>query len=117
MAGTRWVKLDTMYLDNPKIIGLHPQAVLLHLGSILWTAEHLTDGHIPDRAVTALGQKADITPRWVRRRVGSLVEHHLWLPVEDGWHVHDFEIMNPQATRKKVEAQRTAWRLAKGYDQ
>ena len=39
MAGTRWVKIDTLYLDNPKIIGLHPESVLLHLASILWTTE------------------------------------------------------------------------------
>jgi len=110
------VKIDVSYLENPKVIGLHPQAVLLHLASILWTAEQLTDGHIPAKALQALGQRAGIAPSWQRRMAGALVEHYLWLPVEDGWHVHDFAEMNPQATRKKVLAQRKLWRQQKGYE-
>jgi hypothetical protein len=115
MAGTRWIKLDVSYLRNPKIIGLHPQAVMLHLAGILWTADQLTDGHIPDRCLTDLGHQAHIDLRWVRRRASQLVEHHLWLPLTDGWHIHDFEIMNPQAMRKKVEEQRAKWAAQKGY--
>lgn len=109
MAGTRWIKLDLQYLRNPKMRELHLETVALHLASILWTAEHLTDGHIPTSALQELGQTAHISRAWVVRRAGQLVEHHLWLPVEAGWHVHDFEIMNPQAMRKKVEEQRAKW--------
>jgi len=116
MAGTRWIKLDTSYLRNPKITAISRQAVMLHLASILWTADQLTDGQIPDRTLRELGQTADIEPRWGRRRAAELVETGLWVPNGDGWHIHDFEVMNPQAMRHKVEAQRKLWRQHKGLD-
>ena len=115
MAGTRWIKLDTSYLRNPKITALHPQAVLLHLASILWTADQLQDGHVPARALHELGHQAGIDRAWTLRRAKQLVEHDLWVQNGDGWHIHDFEAMNPQAMRHKVEAQRKAWRESKGY--
>lgn len=116
MAGTRWIKLDTSYLRNPKIIRLHPQAVLLHLAGILWTADHLQDGHVPHGALQELGINARIDRAWVPRRAATLVEADLWVPNGDGWWVHDFETMNPQAMRHKVEAQRKLWRQHKGLD-
>jgi hypothetical protein len=44
------------------------------------------------------------------RRVDELVESGLWVPNGDGWHVHDFEAMNPQAMRAAVEKQRAKWK-------
>lgn len=110
MAGTRWVKIDTSYLRNPKLTAVSPQARLLHLASILWSADQLTDGHIPSRTLAELGQTASIEPTWVPRRVKELVEHGLWHRNGSGWVIHDFEVMNPQAMRHKVEAQRKIWR-------
>jgi hypothetical protein len=113
MAGTRWVKVDTSYLRNPKITSLSSQAVLLHLASILWTADQLTDGLIYDRTVTELAHAARIPKGQVGRRVTELEEANLWERNGVGWHLHDFEVMNRQALRAVVEGQRAKWREAK----
>lgn len=51
MADKRaYFKLDVGYLTNPKVaaVGLQsPSAVLLHIGSIGYAAQHLTDGEVP----------------------------------------------------------------------
>jgi hypothetical protein len=112
MAGTRWVKIDTSYLRNPKIIAISPHAVLLHLASILWTGDQLTDGHIPQQALPELELQARI-PRRDRYTSGcqhELIAAHLWLPNGDGFELHDYTSMNRQATRAIVEKQRQVWR-------
>ena len=110
MAGTRWVKIDTSYLRNPKITALSPPARLLHLASILWTADQLTDGHIPDRTLAELAHSAGIARASATRRADELVEHGLWEANGKGWELHDFAQMNPQALRARVEKQRQVWR-------
>jgi hypothetical protein len=116
MAGTRWVKIDTSYLRNPKIIAISPHAVLLHLASILWTADQLTDGHIPSEALPELEVEARISRRGnaLETRTNELTKRALWVPNGDGFELHDFTSMNHQATRARVEKQRQVWRTAKG---
>lgn len=113
MAGTRWVKIDTSYLRNPKITAVSAPAVVLHLASILWTADQLTDGELPAHVLTDLAHMARIPPRSAPRAVNELVDAGLWSLNGNGWHVHDFEAMNGQAMRKAVEAQRRKWREKK----
>lgn len=104
-----WVKIDTSYLSHPKIVGLHEQSKLLHLASILWTAEHLTDGDIPVSALRAVVDRASIAPRWAGHRVAELVSRGLWDELASGWHVHDFETHNRTSTRAFVERERESW--------
>lgn len=101
-----WVKIDTGYLTHPKILGLHPQAQMLHLASILWTAEHLTDGYVPVIALRSLCDRAVIAPRWASDRAHKLVDRGLWDVAPGGWHVHDFETHNRTSTREFVERER-----------
>jgi hypothetical protein len=116
MAGTRWVKIDTSYLRNPKITSVSAPATLMHLASILWTADQLTDGNIPKRTLNELAIAARIS-RPVATRCAIELEHAgLWERNGDGWHLHDFAKMNRQALRATVENQRTQWRIAKGLE-
>jgi hypothetical protein len=110
MAGTRWVKIDTSYLRNPKVLAVSADAVLLHLASILWTADQLTDGNIPAHALADLAHMARIPARTAPRRADELVKAVLWEGNGTGWHLHDFEAMNRQALRANVERQRRDWR-------
>jgi hypothetical protein len=110
MAGTRWVRLDVDYLQNPKIRALSKDARWLHLASILYTGSQLTDGQIADRSVTYVGQTADIAARWTRRRASELEAAGLWVPNDGGWTLHDFDVMNPQLIRENVERERARWR-------
>ena len=111
MAGTRWVKIDTSYLRNPKITALSTQAMLLHFASILWTADQLTDGNIPAHALPELALLARIPRSAAPRRADELVKAGRWeANGATGWHLHDFEAMNRQALRVNVERQRREWR-------
>jgi hypothetical protein len=107
------VKVDTSYLRNPKITNLSPSAVLLHLASICYSADQLTDGAIPARSLPELALGARLTPGAARTRALELVNGGLWVPNGDGWHLHDFELMNRQALRARVEQQREYWRNSK----
>jgi len=116
MAGTRWVKIDTSYLRNPKIIAVSSDAMMLHFASILWTADQLTDGEIPKHALDDVAHMARIKrPSAARRAVDELVDVDvtaagLYVPNGGGWRLHDFEAMNRQALRINVERQRREWR-------
>lgn len=111
MAGTRWVKIDVSYLRNPKIAALTPPAVLLHFASILWTADQLTDGHIPSSSLAELATVARIPRRSIDTRAQELEAGQLWTPNGgSSWELHDFEAMNPQAMRAAVEKQRAKWK-------
>jgi hypothetical protein len=110
MAGTRWVKIDVGYLRNPKISALSPSATLLHLASILWTADQLTDGHIPNHVLPELALMAHLSRSSAATRAGELVKAGVWDSNGADWYLHDFDVMNPQALRGVVEAQRAKWR-------
>ncbi len=104
-----WVKLDTSYLRNPKVAPLHPAAKLLHVASILWTAEHLTDGYVPPTALRTLCDDVPIAVRWRRHHASALMRAGLWEPVVGtggGWMVHDFVTHNHTSTRAYVERER-----------
>ena len=110
MAGTRWVKIDMSYLRNPKVTGVSSGAVLLHLASILWTADEGKDGELPAHILPSLANMARIPKASAAKRASELVDAGLWECNGAGWHVHDFAEMNPQAMRAAVEAQRAKWR-------
>lgn len=110
MAGTRWVRLDTGYLRNPKVLDVSTAAVLVHLASVLYSADQLTDGAVPAGALSTLTSEARVPSNRGRAVADDLVDARLWVPNGRGWYVHDFDEMNPQALRDHVEAERERWR-------
>jgi hypothetical protein len=93
-----WAPIDLAYFRNPKTLaaGLHGRA--LHLASILYSAEHKTDGHISADAVRVVLRDAGVSPRTIEHveRAG------LWVPNGDGWYVHDY--LDHNDSREVVEA-------------
>lgn len=70
-----WSPVDFGYLDNPKMLEVldhSPIAALMHLASILYCAQHLTDGHI--------------TPGIARRKVGGTKDDEQTLIDAGMWH-------------------------------
>lgn len=106
MAGYRWARLDLGYFSNPKIADLSPHAKLLHLASILYCAEQMTDGKVSRVALRTCADRAGIRRDSRTRRCTELVASGLWHENGDGWVLHDFEAMNPQAMRAVVERDR-----------
>jgi hypothetical protein len=116
--GAYWAKVHTQYLSHPKLLGLTPPAKLLHLASILWTAEHLTDGYVAPNALLEVSRHVPTHPRHTRTYVQQLVDRALWDVVPEpqgGWIVHDFTVHNAANTRAAVELarQRTRDRVAR----
>lgn len=75
MADKRaYAKFDIGYLDNPKMMTVldeSPVAVIMHAASVMYAAQHLTDGHVP---VRAMYRKAGGTPD----DADLLIEAGLW---------------------------------------
>lgn len=83
MADKRaYAKFDIGYLDNPKMLPVldeSPTAVLVHAVSVLYAAQHLTDGHVPCKSML--------------RKVGGTQDDADLLVREGVWHRpgHDCE--------------------------
>lgn len=110
-----WAPVDIGYLDNPKMLDVldaSGTATLMHLASILYCAQHLTDGHL--------------SPGIARRKVGAtrdddqlLIDAGLWHqqghtcedcpdPEPGKVYVHNFLEHNRTAAKvKKVSERRS----------
>lgn len=88
MADKRaYFKLDVGYLTNPKVAALaldHPRVVLLHMASIAYAAQHLTDGAFPVRLLLMLNGASDEDAQ-------LLYDSGLWIDLGNGnAEVHDY---------------------------
>ncbi|WRS30574.1 hypothetical protein U6G28_02490 [Actinomycetaceae bacterium MB13-C1-2] len=92
-----FAKIDLDLPDHPKVMPLSDAAFRAYVESILWSRKHLTDGFLASRYVSA---------RWslevARELVGSDDEKPLWMEVDGGYQIHDFEGHND--TKAQVEA-------------
>lgn len=126
-----WAKIDDKFPDHPKILAAGPICALLHVRAICYASRYLTDGFIPQEAVSGLlgglehlsvtngamgnGTSADCRnaaeidwPEVMIRyglwsRCGNAVSNALGSS-ENGYFVHDFLDYNP--SKKSVERER-----------
>lgn len=92
MAGQRWVRLDVDYFRNPKILAAGRDGRDLHLASICWVGQQLTDGIIPAQAVPTIVHDAGVT----RRAIDLAIEAGLWVPNGGAsFELHDYLEVNP----------------------
>ena len=98
-----WFRVDDKFHSHPKRHSASLRALGLWTLAGSWSGDQLTDGHIPDVIVKALGATTpDAT---------SLVNAGLWDRVEDGYQFHDWPDNNP--SRKTVLDKRNAEREKK----
>lgn len=91
-----WFKVDDKLHSHPKVISVPLRAMGLWVKAGAWSADQLTDGHIPKAVLPILGANtADAR---------ALVEAGLWHTVEGGWRFHDWLDMQP--SRKSTLARR-----------
>lgn len=88
MADKRaYFKTDVGYFTNPKVVSLllrSPLAVILHLESIAYSAQHLTDGIVPGELVKRLVGADD-------EDSSMLIDAGMWIDRGDGdIEVHDY---------------------------
>lgn len=80
-----YIRLDDQITDHPKIAAAGPTAAWLFVCALCYCSRHLTDGFIPDGAVTQL---SNVTKP--RLQLGRLVGANLIHEVDGGWQVTDY---------------------------
>jgi len=76
---SRWLKLDTSWHRNPKMIKAGVIGELVYLRSLAYAADHLTDGFIPREAVRAIFAELEERGIWrmlCREPVANLSHRH-----------------------------------------
>lgn len=90
-----WFKVDDALATHDKVLSAGNPAMGLWVRAGAWSAQNLTDGHVPMRAVRLLGNMA---------QARSLVACGLWTEADDGFLFHEWHDYQP--TREQVEAER-----------
>lgn len=98
-----WVRLEDVFTDHPKIVGLKDSAFRLHVTGLCYAARHLTDGRLPLAVVKVWRFKATDAK--------ELLDAGLWEEADGQYLIHDFLDFNPP--REQVEAEREERREAK----
>lgn len=86
-----WIKLDDSCPHHPKLVGLPDAAFACWVRGICYSSLYLTDGLVPTAALRQVG-----TPK----AAAELVIAGLWVVVEGGWRIHDYE--DHQSSRDDV---------------
>jgi len=115
MAGLPWIRLDTGFPSNAKILGLvadrkHP-AIVGYVCALAWSGGHGTDGFIPEIAANLVHLNAVSAQ--------SLCSSGLFIPTLGGWLINDWaehqqSSAETQARSAKAQAAaRVRWQRAR----
>lgn len=100
--GLPWVRLETGFPHNPKIIALAAdrrwQAITLYVSGLAYSGEHGTDGFIPHHCLSFIHG----TPRVA----DQLVQVSLWRPRPGGWDINGWEEFQFSSAEHKARSDR-----------
>lgn len=104
-----WVRIDEEFPDHPKVVGAGPLGIAMQVAGLCYCNRHLTDGFVPRSAARRLIDLdgLGVTPEDV---IASLLAVRMWLRVDGGYQIHDYEHYQP--TRQQVLAERERNKLA-----
>jgi hypothetical protein len=109
-----WFKVDDNLAFHRKVVAAGNAAMGLWVRAGSWSAQHLTDGFVPEHMVGLLG-----TSSQARR----LIKAGLWAEVAGGCQFHQWNEKGRQPTsqsvladREKSAARQAKWRAAKSED-
>jgi hypothetical protein len=104
----RWVRLDTAFPRNHKVLALLAQkdghrALVVYVCGLSYSGEQGTDGFIPREALGLLhGRQAD---------AARLAAVRLWMPETGGWVIngwHDFQPSTKEMHERSIRARAAA---------
>jgi hypothetical protein len=96
-----WFKVDDSFHAHPKILATEPAALGLWVIAGAWSSAHLTDGVVPDHALSRLlPDSAELAQK--------LVTTGLWRRIKGGYRFHDWAHYQP--SKADVEEERNAAR-------
>lgn len=85
--GLPWVRLDTQFPSNPKVLELTQdgkwRSLFVWLASLAYAGIHESDGYIPNGALPFIHA--------VKQNATDLVKVGLWEQDTGGWRIHDWE--------------------------
>lgn len=96
-----WFRVDDTLSSHPKARAAGLAAMGLWTVSGAYSAQYLTEGHVPEWYVTGWPQG--------KKLAAQLVTAGLWMPADGGWQFHQWEERQP--TKEQVEADRKATRI------
>lgn len=100
MSGLPWVRLDSAFPFNPKVLALVAEtggraAGFSYLCGLAFSGLNGSDGYLPTHALGAIhGKKGD---------AAKLVDHHFWVPTTGGWSINGWDEKQPstEATQQR----------------
>lgn len=102
-----WVRLDTQFGTNPKILDLIEQkahaAIVVYICGLGYAGAHGTAGYIPTAALPFL--------HGTKRHATQLVNAGLWHDTVGGWQINDwdsYQLSGPEAEERARKAQLAA---------
>lgn len=99
-----WAKLDDQFFYNKKVAQVDGPAKLLYLAGLVYAANQLTDGFIPEKALRFIASTADVANCQDFAR--QLLDVGLWDATGEGYMIHDYLVWNP--SKQQVIATREA---------
>jgi hypothetical protein len=103
--GLPWVRLDTQFPSNPKVLELVAKkqhaAAFAYLCSLAYAGQHGTDGYIPAYALPFVHATNNIAKQ--------LVDVGLWLAAPAGWSINgwdEFQVSDEASRKRRERAQK-----------
>lgn len=99
-----WFKVDDSFHSHPKVLATDPAALGLWVVAGAWCSSNLTDGFVPDYALTRLlPDGAELAKK--------LVTSGLWTRTKGGYRFHDWLDYNPSADTVRAEREAAKKRM------
>lgn len=103
--GLPWIRLDTDFFHNPKILrllatGKH-RAVTVHLAAMCWTGQQGMGGFVPDYVLALISAR--------RSDVKDLVAEELWHVEAGGWSINgwaEYQLTDEASMRRLMRAKK-----------
>lgn len=103
--GLPWVRLDTQFPSNPKVLelagGKKWRAAFVYVASLAYAGQHGTDGYIPAAALPFIHA--------TRSEADALVSVGLWVMSPNGWDINgwdEFQVSDEAARKRRERAQK-----------
>lgn len=103
--GLPWVRLDTQFANNPKVVELVAkkqfQAAFSYVCGLAYSGAHGTDGYIPEHCLFLVHA--------TKREAAALVNAGLWNTAPGGWDINgwdEFQVSDDAAKKRRERAQK-----------
>lgn len=105
--GLPWVRLDTQFPQNPKVLGLTQEgkwrAAFVYVASLTYAGAHGTDGYLPEACLPFIHA--------TKQNAIELVKCGLWLQDVGGWNINgwnEFQVSDEAAKARSDKARKAA---------